>query len=210
MLKLYIICSILGGIFMLLSVSGGLDLDADADLDFDSDSEVDDVDFGTHADPEQQRSNSDGRKRNKFWLPVFSFKFWTFGVGCFGLTGLALTLLVPQLGERAIALASLGTGAIAGTAIAWSLRALSANQTNSLTQPEDYVGTIGQVEIPFDRNTPGKVRLSIKNSTISHTAMTEDETKFQQGDEVLVVSYNNNRVWVVSADTLRGASTKED
>jgi len=203
MLELYIICSILGGIFMLLSVSGGLDLDAEADLDFDSDTEVDDVDFGTHADPDGKESNSQKRKRNKFWLPFFSLKFWTFGMGCFGLTGLALTLLAPQLEERAIGLASLGAGTVAGTTIAWSLRALSVNQTNSITQAEDYVGAMGQVEIPFDRNTLGKVQLSFKGSTVSHSAMTEDETEFRQGDEVLVVSYNNNRVWVVSADTLK-------
>lgn len=209
MLEIYLACSIIGGIFVLLSVSGGFegfdfdtDADADVDMDADADAEVDDVDFGTHAGKNQKKYNQSTRQK-KLWLPFFSFKFWTFGVCFFGLTGLALTLLAPDLGQGVISLTAIAVGLAIGTAMAGLLRVLGGNYTNSLTQTEDFVGVVGQVEIPFDKNSRGKVQLPVKGSTIGFSAMTEEETQFQQGDEVLVVSLYDNKVWVISADELK-------
>ncbi|MFB6274539.1 MAG: NfeD family protein [Halothece sp.] len=209
MLIIYIACSLIGGLFVLLSVSGGLDgfdLDADADADFDADSEVDDVDFGTHQGKTEKQPNpwlAKSSSKKKLWLPFFSFKFWTFGICFFGVTGLALTWLQPNLGDRVIALIAALMGLLIGTAMAWLLRALGGNYTNSMASTDDLVGVIGTVEIPFDQNSRGKVQLPIKGSTVGFSAMTEQETEFQPGEQVLVVSYQDNKLWVVSADTLQ-------
>ncbi|PSO50527.1 MAG: hypothetical protein BRC33_02870 [Cyanobacteria bacterium SW_9_44_58] len=209
MLVIYIACSLIGGLFVLLSVSGGLDgfdIDADADTDFDADSEVDDVDFGTHQGKTEKPNNpwlAKSSSQKKLWLPFFSFKFWTFGICFFGVTGLALTWLEPNLGDGVIALIAALMGLLIGTAMAWLLRALGGNYTNSMASTDDLIGVIGTVEIPFDQNRRGKVQLSIKGSTVGFSAMTEQETEFQPGEEVLVVSYQDNKLWVVSADTLQ-------
>lgn len=213
MLVIYIACSLIGGLFVLLSVSGGfegfdadadadadVDMDADADADADMDGEaVDDVDFGTQPDTRKSRFSS----RKKLWLPFYSFKFWTFAVCFFGLTGLALTLLEPELGEGLIGAIALAMGLIIGTATASILRALSANAGNSITRLEDLIGVVGTVEIPFDANSRGKVQLPIKGSTVGFSAMTEEETEFQPGEQILVVSFSDSKVWVVSAKALQ-------
>ena len=195
MLVIYIACSLIGGVFVLLSVSGGFegfDFEADADL-------VDDVDFGTHQNTQTSRFSS----RKKRWLPFYSFKFWTFAVCFFGLTGVALTLLEPELGQAIIGAIALAVGLIIGTAMAWLLRVLGGNYTNSITRTEDLVGTVGTVEVSFDANSRGKVQLPLKGSTVGFSAMTEEETEFQAGDQILVVSFSENKVWVVSAKALQ-------
>ncbi|MFP4134751.1 MAG: hypothetical protein ACLFQP_09695 [Halothece sp.] len=209
MLVIYIACSLIGGIFVLLSVSGGFEgfdaeADADADVDMDADADMDgealdDVDFGTQPETKQARFSS----RKKRWLPFYSFKFWTFGVCFFGLTGLALTLLEPNLGQGIIGAIALAMGLVIGTAMAWLLRILGGNYTNSITRTEDLVGAVGTVEIPFNTNSRGKVQLPLKGSTVAFSAMTEEEAEFQPGDQILVVSFSDNKVWVVSAKALQ-------
>lgn len=203
---IYGVCFILGGIFVLLSAIGGLDgvdfagdvdvdLDADADADFDADAALDDVDVGTHAAPAQAR-----RRR---WLPFLSLRFWTFAVCFFGLTGLLVTLVQPGMASWLVALIAGLMGLLCGTAAAVALRSLGGNQVNSLTRAEDLTGQIGTVEIPFDASSRGKVRLSLKGSTVAFFAFTQEQRPFRQGESVLVVGLENNKLWVVSTEALQ-------
>ena len=211
MLVVYLACALIGGVFVALSVSGGfegfdLESDADLELDADADADFDDVDFGTYQEKTRKKDNPWLRQspsKSPLWLPIFSFKFWTFSVCFFGLTGLALTFLQPNLGQGIIALIAILVGLVIGTGMAWLLRVLGGNYTNSMTRTDDLVGVMGTVEIPFDNKSRGKVQLSVKGSTISFSAMTEQETAFQSGEQVLVVSWQENRIWVVSADDLK-------
>jgi len=207
MLVIYVACALIGGIFVALSVSGGFEgFDFDTEAEFEA--EFDDVDFGTDQGKTDKKYNpwlGKPKPQQKLWLPFFSFKFWTFGVCFFGLTGLALTLLQPNLGQALIAFIAVLVGLVIGTAMAWLLRILGGNYTNSMTRAEDLVGVMGTVEIPFDSTCRGKVQLSIKGSMIGYSAMTEEDKEFQRGEQVLVVSCEDNRVWVVSADRLQNA-----
>jgi hypothetical protein len=212
----YIVCFIVGGIFVALSAFGGLegfdfdfDMDADADADADADSGVDDVDFGTHAGQQSENQNRSlfaPQKRRRFWLPFFSFKFWTFAVCFFGLTGISLELFEPNMASWLTNTIAAVVGTICGSIMAWSLRILGGNQTNSFVSSDDLVGLVGQVQIPFDSNSRGKVRLNVKGAMVDYSAYTEESSGFQQGDQVLVVGMENNRAWVVSVDTLEGAN----
>lgn len=200
---------------MVLSALGGLDgvdfeADLDTDVDFVGDADFDDIDFGTHGGrPKASRSFYMVPKR-RFWLPIFSFRFWTFAVCFFGLTGLLLTLFQSSLFGWQIALISVLMGLICGTAAALILRKLGSNQVNSLSSSEELVGQIGTVEIPFNSESRGKVRLGIKGSTVSFSAFSQESREFQQGDTVLVVGLENNRLWVVSTDVLQAGSLRED
>lgn len=209
---LYGICFILGGIFVLLSIVGGFD---GLDLDIDSEIEVDDIDFGTHdlaADRERSRQQRQARatkSRRKLWLPFFSFRFWTFGVCFFGLTGLLVTLIEPDLGSQVIALIAGVMGLICGTAAAvvlrsvgMALRSQGKEGISSMVTPSDLVGQIGTVEIPFDTNSRGKVRLSLKGSTLGFSALTTENRSFQPGEKVLVIGMEQNKLWIVSTDLL--------
>lgn len=212
---LYGICFVLGGIFVLLSVVGGFD---GLDLDVDSEIEFDDIDFGTHdlaADRSRQQRQARGAKsRRKLWLPCFSFRFWTFGVCFFGLTGLLVTLIEPDLGPQVIGLIAGVMGLICGTAAAvvlrsvgMALRSQGKEGINSMITPSDLVGQIGTVEIPFDADSRGKVRLSLKGSTLGFSALTTEQRSFQQGEKVLVIGMEKNKLWIVSTDLLEPHSS---
>lgn len=74
---------------------------------------------------------------------------------------------------------------------------------NSLIASEDLVGCAGVVILPLDRRTVGKIRLSLKGSTLELGAQTDSSEGFQVGDVVCVVRVEGPRVWVISEDALR-------
>ncbi|MCG9891401.1 MAG: NfeD-like protein [Thermosynechococcaceae cyanobacterium MS004] len=198
MIAIYSFCALVGGGFVLLSAFGGLDgPDFDLDWEFDPD----------WSDP--GRSNAQSRwiyktLRPFIWLleSLSNFKFWTFGACFFGLTGLLLNYIQPSLGTTIILVIALGMGLIIGLLAARLLRMLHRRQVNSLIQTEDFVGTLATVEIPFDQSSRGKVRIQIKDSILELSAFTNDTKPLQLGEQVVVIGIENNRVWVVSEETL--------
>jgi membrane protein implicated in regulation of membrane protease activity len=203
MMLIYILCLVVGGTFVVLSAVGGLDgadfaTDFDAEIDAEAESSFDDVDIGTHG-----TQTLPSRRQRKLWLPFLSLRFWTFALCFFGLTGLLVSLAQPDLAGGVVALIAVVMGLLCGTAAAFVLRALGSNQVNSLTRPDELAGQLGTVEIPFDANSRGKVRLSIRGSTVGFFAFTQEQREFQAGESVLVVGLENNKLWVVSADSLQ-------
>ena len=191
MFQLYLFCLIIGGVFVTLSALAGFD-GVEFDNDFDTDVEV-------HDDGEHK-----SRKFRFPWLPFFTFRFWTFGSCFFGLTGVLLSLIQPNLSVPLITGISLGVGILLGTSLVSVLHSLKQNQANSLVKPDDLVGLLGVVELPFDKNSKGKIRLQVKESLVDFVALTEHSQGFQPGDRVLVVGMENNKVWVVPEESLRG------
>ncbi|MBD0335676.1 MAG: hypothetical protein ICV62_09315 [Cyanobacteria bacterium Co-bin13] len=212
---LYGACFIVGGIFVVLSAVGGLDLldmDAGTDVDVDTDADIDlggsldDIDIGTHAGQSENGSRRVYSRRRRRWLPFLSLRFWTFGICFFGLTGLLVNLAQPDLNPATVALISALMGLASGTGAAVAVRSLRHETVSSLIRPEEMTGLTGIVEIPFDTSSRGKVRLSIKGSTLSFLAYTQEARSFQRGDAVLVVALEHNKLWVVSADALESSS----
>ncbi|MBD2256772.1 hypothetical protein [Pseudanabaena sp. FACHB-2040] len=193
---------------VVLSAAGGLDLldmdvsaDADTDVDIGLGGGLDDIDVGTHAGQSENGSRALYAKRRR-WLPFFSLRFWTFGTCFFGLTGLLVNLAQPDLNPGTVALIAALMGLASGLGAAVAVRSLRSETVSSLIRPEEMAGCIGTVEIPFNADSRGKVRLSIKGSTLSFVAYTHEARAFQRGEAVLVVGLEHNRLWVVSADAL--------
>jgi membrane protein implicated in regulation of membrane protease activity len=207
----YGICFMVGGIFVLLAAVGGLDgvdLAGDFDGDFDGaidsdgdaavdgsfDGTFDDIDVGTHL------SETFAALRSRWWLPLLSLRFWTFALCFLGLTGLLLTWVQPDLDPWLVGLIALLMGLFCGLGAALVLRSLGRQSVSSLIRPEALAGQIGQVEIPFDAHSRGRVRLNLGDSTVAFLAITQEERAFQVGDSVLVVGLERNKLWVVAAD----------
>ncbi len=199
----YGICFIVGGIFVFLAAVGGLDgidfggdFDGDFDLSIDSDGDgnLDDIDFGTHL------GETFVVLRSRWWLPLLSLRFWTFALCFFGLTGLLLGWVQPELKPLLVALIALFMGLFCGLVAALVLRSLSRQSVSSLIQPESLTGQLGTVEIPFDQNSRGKVSLNLNGSIVSFFAITQEEREFHQGDQVLVVGMERDKLWVAAAD----------
>jgi len=212
----------IGGAFVALSLVGGgdlldgMDVDADADFDIDADADFDvdadlDADFDADLDAdfdgdvqidtdvELLRSSARKRKRIPSGLSILtSFKFWTFGGFFFGLTGLVMGVIGPELGWLVIFAIALTMGIICGGTLVSILRYLKHRKVDSLVRNEDFSGLSGTVELPFDQNSKGKVFLEVGGSTLHLIACTDETTSFQTGDRILVVGRSQNRLWVVS------------
>ena len=220
MQSVYWFCFAIGGAFVALSMVGGdllsdvdadfdADLDADLDVDADFDADLDaDADIDADSDTDTQIDtdidllrNSRGRRRMPVLLSILtSFKFWTFGGCFFGLTGLLITFVEPDLTAAFVFWVALAVGLLCGSTLVSALRGLKNRQVNSLVRNEDFAGLLGTVELPFDMSSKGKVLLEVGGSTLHLIAQTDEQKAFQTGDPVLVVGRTNNRLWVVSAE----------
>jgi membrane protein implicated in regulation of membrane protease activity len=198
MLLVYQICCIVGGIFVVLAAIGGLD-GVEFETEFETDIEVND------RSPNTERSLWSLAHRPPLWLPIFSLRFWTFGIAFFGLAGWLLSIMnvaAPLTLAIAVVL-----GMVCGGGVAIALRQLRKRDIDSMVRSADYVGLSGIVEIPFDANSRGKIQLQVRGITIGLMAMTDNPNGFQAGDRVFVVSTANNRVWVVSEQDAIGHDT---
>jgi membrane protein implicated in regulation of membrane protease activity len=117
---------------------------------------------------------------------LVSLRFWTFFLAFFGLTGLVFTLfeLAPALIG---ALAALGMGLFAGFGVSAIVKRLSGRETNSASSSADYLGKTALVLVPVAKGQLGKIRLTLKGSTIDVLAASDDEVEFAIKDEVLIV-----------------------
>ncbi len=98
-----------------------------------------------------------------------------------------------------IACISVGVGIFAGMLIVLLLSIFRQRQViNSLVSPQDFLGLVCTVEIPFDNHSKGKVSLYVKGSNLQLIARTEESKEFTKGEKVLIVGTENNQVWVVS------------
>lgn len=80
----------------------------------------------------------------------------------------------------------------------------SRKKVNSLLKSEDLVGKECTVEIPFDENSRGKVRVSVKGSTMDLVAVTEEKFKLERGETAIILERKNNTVLVLSERNLVG------
>lgn len=212
MTLLYVAGLVGGGIFVLLAALGGLngadlagdDWDAQGLLDLgggglDGGDEGDGPPGLTDGDLDAQRPKG-RRRRSRFpWLPFLRWRFWTFGPCFFGLMGLLLGWLQPSLPPLVAFWWALGTGTAIGTAATWILAWLQLQgDSDSLLQPEDWVGATGVVELPFDASSRGKVRLVVRGSPVAVQAITREDRSFRPGDRVLVVALEGGRAWVAA------------
>ncbi|MEM8602396.1 MAG: NfeD-like protein [Cyanobacteria bacterium P01_H01_bin.121] len=213
MMSLYWICFVAGGVFVALAAVSGLDgVEIDGGLDFDFHADADlGLEQGINADldisdpqPKAKQNRwlpSTRRAAKGFWLPWTSFKFWTFGTCFFGLTGLLLSQLAPTLSSSGILVFAIAMGLFCGTTMATTLRFLRGRRANSLIETSDLIGQVGSVELPFDPESRGKVRLNLRGVSVAFTAHTEEQQAFAIDDRAVIVNVDGSNVWVVSEAT---------
>jgi hypothetical protein len=98
---------------------------------------------------------------------------------------------------------SIVVGVVLGALIVWLICIQQRYQAvDSLVRANHVVGRSGTVEIPFDSNTQGKVRVNVKGSLVDFIAFTDEPREFSPGDRIFVVAMKRNKVWVVSEDSL--------
>jgi membrane protein implicated in regulation of membrane protease activity len=92
---------------------------------------------------------------------------------------------------------SIAVGIAIGILIVWSIYVWRQKKiVDSLMKPEDLIGLCGTVELPFDADSKGKVRVEVKGSMVDLVALTDDQQGFILGDRVLIIQMQGNRIWV--------------
>lgn len=108
-----------------------------------------------------------------------------------------------------IALIAIAVGIALGIVFVLLLQIQRRNVTiNSSIRTEQLVGAIGTVQIPFDQNSKGKVRVGIKGSLVDFTALTNSPDKLEPGERVLIIDVQQNKVWVVPENYLTTSERK--
>lgn len=210
MLTVYLSCLIVGGVFVGLSTLGavGKDIDADADADMDVDADVDvdvDVDADVDVDVDADVDGSVGdvghaltvtdashglAPRRRVWLPMLSFRFWTFGSAFFGLTGTLLSTLTG-VGVVPVVLTSAVTGVGVGTMSAWMVRWLRRPVGASVLL-SDYTGCDGELELPLREGGVTRIRLRVQGRERTMLAVASKPTALERGAKVLVLGIDED------------------
>lgn len=204
-----------------VEIGGDVDLDADLDADLDGDFHLDHDMMGGHgihladadADVTPQRAggaDDASAAQQALWLPFYSFKFWTFATCFFGMAGSALTWLQPGLSTALVLPLALGVGGGAGTTVAWAIRKLRYDSTDSMVRPSDLIGVQGTVELPLEPGVRGRVRLRIKGMLVERIATTVHKGTLQVGEPIAVVGVTGATVKVLPVAALVSGSFMSD
>lgn len=229
-LSIYLAALIMGGVFVGLSVFSGLskdfevdkeaDFDADADADFDADADADfdadaDADFEVDKDLSIDKSLPVDKDldtgRGKRYRPLKSFKFWTFFLAFFGLTGTIFTLL--SLWANAIGVAALSAfmGLFAGLLISYLIYVGDRSTAGRVIGQDDFRNLEGKVVLPFGQGRRGKVQVRLQGRLIELEAVMferDEEVVFNFDDECIILEVDNGVAQVVPAASMEQQAQK--
>lgn len=188
MLALYAFALVLGGVLLVGSLVLGSDTEADADVDLDADFDAD-VDLDAEADLDTDvdaDADSDGPSHGDLATVFLSLRFWTFFGTFFGLTGVALQGL-GLLPSPIVLLVALVVGAVCGFAAALAFRLLSRDEVGTVASSREYVGQTGRMLLAAGPTTTGKIRLTLRGTTVDVLASTRGGESLAPGETALVV-----------------------
>lgn len=192
LLSIYAGTLVFGGIFVVASAIGfdkGLDSDVHADLSGADPSHVDPI-SGTHA------STDAAAEAGAFAATFFSFRFWTFALASFGLSGTLLDLL--NVDSWLSLPASLVCGFSIGYGVATVFRVVNHRNVGSIADMKTLLGREGVVLLSIDAKKPGKVRVSFDGQALDLLAHTLDTRNFERGERVLIVDMKNGEATITS------------
>jgi len=181
---IYLICLLVGGFFVLLSMLGGGDTDVDADVGGDIGADID-----VDVDAESTLSGgSETAGAGPGLVDVFSVRALFLFAAFFGLTGTALSLL--DSGEPLTAILALLVGLVTGLGGNYVIQRVGYDHISSDVTSIDLKGQTGKVLVPFDGERKGKISIVARGHRLQLVARAfENQTidAFEPGDEVVVV-----------------------
>ena len=176
MLTLYVVCLVVGGLLVALSIFGGGDADVDTDFtaeaDFDVETTVDGGEAAAVGGPTRFLS-----VRNVVFLVAF-----------FGLTGTLLTLL--GAGALLTAPFSVALGLAAAGTIHYVMRQLGGSEAGEVPDAGALEGALADVVVDLDEIHSGKIAVRGGDRTLQMIARVHEDAevrRFQAGDEVVIV-----------------------
>jgi len=179
MMTLYLVCLVLGGLLIAVSIFGGGDADVDVDVDVAADADVDvEADAGGEGDGHGVTAAA----------RFLSMRNLVFFMAFFGLTGTLLTLL--QANHVATLVAALGLGAVAGYVVQRLMDYLRGSQSGALPGASALAGAEARVVVGLAGARPGKVDVVAGDRTYQFVARMHEGAGIDHaevGDTVVVV-----------------------
>lgn len=191
-----------------IDADADFDMDADVDADFDADMDADaDFEVDKHIDFDKTLSaGKDIETQGKRYRPWLSFKFWTFALAFFGLTGTIFTLLGLWASSWGVFGLSTIMGMCTGLAISYLLHVANQSKGARGYTATDFRGIEGKVVIPFDSVAMGKIRLVVKGRIMEIEAVAFDEhdeqVVFDFQDDCVVLDVEDGVARVVPSSAL--------
>jgi membrane protein implicated in regulation of membrane protease activity len=185
----YVVCLIVAGGFLVLSIVLGSDADADAgDLDVDA-GDLDADTGGGHG----------GAVSSGMSLATwFSIHFVVYFLAVFGLVGTVLSYMT-KTGNAAILIWAFALGLVIGQSAHQLLRYLRRTSSDSSVRPADYVNKIARVTVDIEPPNVGEVAVQVQDAERFLPAVAKrDRDKFEAGSRVVVVGLNAGTAVVVS------------
>jgi hypothetical protein len=179
MLTLYMVCLLLGGLLIALSIFGGGDGDADVDVAGEADIDVEGGDVDVEGDVAHGVAAA---------ARLLSMRNLVFFLAFFGLTGTLLSLL--QAGATATLVTAVGLGGLAAWAVHALMSYLRVSQSGALPSPSALAGSRARVVVGIQATRPGKVDVVAGDRTRQFLARLHEGSKvdhFEVGDKVIVV-----------------------
>jgi len=198
MLTLYLMCLLLGGILIALSIFGGGDTDVDVDVAADVD-----VDADVDIDADGGGVDGDGGEGLAAAARFLSMRNLVFFLAFFGLTGTLLTLL--QAGHVATLLTAAGLGILAAWAVHRLMGYLRGSQSGALPSPSALAGSEARVVVGITPTRPGKVDVVAGDRTYQYLARIHEGAKLDRveaGDTVVVVRIQDGTALVADKSYL--------
>ena len=195
---LYLICLLVGGFFVLLSIFGGGDSEADIDAEFDADLDAD-FDADADADPELDAEADPGAGPG--FIDLLSVRALFLFAAFFGLTGTLLSLI--DSGEPLTLMLSLLTGLVVGLGGNYFIKRVGYAHVSSDVTASDLQGATARVLVPFEGERRGKISLVAKGRRMNLLARGfggEAIESYGPGDEVVVVRMEGAVAEVVKPD----------
>jgi hypothetical protein len=186
----YLFAFALGGLLLLASIFLG---DKDGGHDADHDAEAEAGNAGGPSNPSNMAHDGAGDHGalGGLFSAFLSLRFWMFFLAFFGLTGLVLDGLdIVADGNVALALA-IGMGILTGEVTVYVFRRLAHSETSTAASSHDYVGKSGRVLVGFGGGALGKLRLTLKGTTVDVLATSDEDRPFTVGEEALVIQMND-------------------
>ena len=135
------------------------------------------------------------------WIPFLSPRFWIYGLGSFGLTGLLLKMaLVPNHFPLAVA-----TGIVTGFLITYITKyVLRRAESSSDFRMEKLLGQTGSVTVPIRAGIKGKIRMNRHDEVLEVFAIASNPSlELMPGVSVIVVGVEGDTLEVIpQADLL--------
>jgi membrane protein implicated in regulation of membrane protease activity len=145
-------------------------------------------------------SHDDADGGGHVWIPFLSPRFWIYGLGSFGLSGILLTLAhVTNTFVLAVV-----TGILTGVLITYITRfVLRKAETSSDYRMEKLLGQVGSVTVPIRAGLKGKIRMNRHDEVLEVFAVASNPNlEIMNGESVIVVGVEGDTLEVIPQDEL--------